>query len=132
MRYLGIDFGDKKTGLAVGDSKSKIASPFDVIKGGDDGITEIQHLVLTESIDALVLGVPQAVGDFHSSEQLEKVREFEKHLHDIIDLPIYEVDESLTSAEAIRLQKEEGAKAQEDALSAMILLQAFLDEKGNG
>lgn len=124
MKYLGIDYGTKKIGLAIGDDQACIAMPFSVVKT----ISEIQKIIKEEYIDALVIGVPKKVGDFHSNVQLEKTEKFISSLQSLTGLKIYRIDESHTSVESQRLQKEQGATAKEDALAAMLILQAFFDE----
>lgn len=113
--------------MAIGDSETKIASPFGVIAGGNDGFAEIKHIVHEEGIDAIVVGVPKSAGDFHNSDQLEKTKLFIDRLIERTGIPVYDVDESFTSVEAQRLQREEGAKAEEDALAAMLLLEQYFN-----
>lgn len=126
MRYLGIDYGDKKIGLAIGDGETKIASPIDVIENGDH-IKFLEELVKAEDIDEVVIGVPNKIGNFHSEDQLKKTHAFIENLKTKIEIPIHEVDESFTSVEAQRLQVEESAGAKEDAISAMLILQDFFE-----
>ena len=52
MKYLGIDYGTRKIGLALGESISRTALPFDVIAGGDDVVARICTLAKAEHIDA--------------------------------------------------------------------------------
>lgn len=129
MKYLGIDFGDRKTGLAIGDSASRIASPLEVIKGGSESVEAIKKIISAESIDELVVGVPMATGQHHSSEQLDKVKKFIQALQDQIALPVHQIDERYTTAESQRIKQESGSEAPEDALAAMLILQAFLDSE---
>src|SRR3989339_70440 len=78
MRYLGLDYGLKKIGLAIGDDKSKIASPLEVIKVINviAVIENIKDLIAEEGIEAIVVGVPKKVGDFHSGGQLDLTKKF--------------------------------------------------------
>ena len=127
MRYLGIDFGLKKIGLALGDSETKIASPIETIPNNDFVFSTFDNLIKGEGVEELVVGVPMSAGDFHNSEQLELTRKFINNLQSASGLVVHEVDESYTSKEGQRLQKECGAQASEDSLAAMLILQAFLD-----
>lgn len=129
MRILGIDYGDKKIGLAFGDSEVHVAIPLDVVPNvGDRTISVFADKVKAEDIDVIVVGVPLSTGAHHSPAQLEKTRAFIKRLESMISIPIVEEDESYTTAESIRLQREEGAEADEDALAAMLITQAYLDK----
>jgi putative Holliday junction resolvase len=128
MRILGIDYGDKKIGLAFGDSEAHVALPLDVVPNmGEKTIEVFAERVKGDDIDAIVVGVPLSTGGHHSPAQLEKTRAFIKMLEGKISIPIVEEDESYTTAESIRLQKEEGAEADEDALAAMLIVRAYMD-----
>jgi RNase H-fold protein (predicted Holliday junction resolvase) len=59
--------------------------------------------------------------------QLEKTRAFIAALQRVVTIPVFEEDESYTTFESIRLQREEGAGASEDALAAMLIVQAYMD-----
>ncbi len=128
MKYLGVDYGLKKIGLAVGDDATGMAFPFGVIAGGEDAVKYVVDAAKREGADAFVVGVPIPNEDFHSDEQLNITMAFVTALRATTSLPVSVVDEQFSSAEARRLQKEYGASASEDALAAMIILQAYLDE----
>lgn len=130
MRYLGIDYGLKKIGLAIGDDETRIASPAEVLRADGDELQKIVALVNTEGIDAVVVGVPGAVHALHSSKQKELTERFIDRLRDKIDQPVYVVDERFTSVESQRIRAESGTTAPEDALAAMLILQEYLDEIG--
>lgn len=129
MKYFGIDFGLKKIGLALGDDETGIAFPYGVIAGGADAVERIVVLAKQEGAEAFVSGLPMPVGDHHSDEQLRLTMAFVAELGAASELPVSVVDEQFSSAEARRVQKEYGAKAEEDALAAMLILQAYLDEQ---
>jgi putative holliday junction resolvase len=129
MRYLGIDYGNKKVGLALGDSEAGVALPLDVIRNTDDLCKKIAQLILSESIDQVVVGVPLPTTDGPGSEQLEKTRQFINMLRSATPVPVHEEDERYSTAEAMRLQREQGVTAEDDALAAMLILQAYLDQQ---
>ncbi len=54
IRYLGIDWGEKRIGLALGDSETGVATPFEVAGGVD----EVVHIIKEEGIDVAVVGKP--------------------------------------------------------------------------
>lgn len=130
MRYLGIDFGLRKIGLSIGDSQTKIASPIETVENNESIFDSLASLVKDEGIDQIVVGVPIEVGKFHDGEQLKITQAFIEELRAKIGIEIHEMDESFTTAESQRLQKEEGARAPEDSLAAMLILQAYLDSLG--
>ena len=126
MRVLGIDYGDKKIGLAFGESVAGVALPLEVIPNiGDETIKKIAQKISIDDFQQVVVGVPLSTGAFHGPEQLEKTRAFIEKLKTVISIPIFEEDEAYTTSESIRLQREEGAAAEEDALAAMLILEQF-------
>lgn len=133
MRLLGIDYGDKKIGLAFGDSEIHVAVPLDVVPNiGDETIRVFAKRVTADDIDQIVVGAPLSTGEHHSSKQLDKTRAFIAKLASAVSIPVVEEDESFTTAESIRLQREEGSEADEDALAAMLILQAYMDRNSDG
>jgi len=127
MRLLGIDYGTKKIGLAFGDTDVGVAVPLDVVPNAGDKTIEIfAKKVKSEDIDAIVVGVPLATGGHHGPEQLQRTRAFIQKLQQATAIPVVEEDESYTTAESIRLQREEGSQAEEDALAAMLIVQAYM------
>ncbi|HBR80464.1 MAG: hypothetical protein UX09_C0001G0047 [Candidatus Uhrbacteria bacterium GW2011_GWE2_45_35] len=126
MRVLGIDYGDKKIGLAFGESVAGVALPLEVIPNiGDETIKKIAQKISIDDFQQVVVGVPLSTGAFHGPEQLEKTRAFIEKLKTVISIPIFEEDEAYTTSESIRLQREEGAAAEEDALAAMLILEQY-------
>jgi len=128
MRILGIDYGDKKIGLAFGDSSARVAVPLEVIVNeGDVTIEALVRRIKEEDISLVVVGVPLPQGN-HSSVQLEKTRKFIATLAQAAPVSVVEEDESFTSVESVRLQQEFNAQADEDALAAMLIVQSYIDQ----
>ncbi len=127
MKYLGIDYGLRKVGLALGDSASRIAVPFDMIEGGADVVQRIIALASKEGIDAFVVGLPVPTTTQQNPAQWERTKVFIASLKELSGLPVEIIDEAFTSHEAKRLQRENATKAPEDALAAMVITQEFLD-----
>ncbi len=132
MKYLGVDYGLKKIGLATGDDASGMAFPFGVIAGGEDAPQRIVQIARQEGAEAFVVGIPIPNEDFHSDAQLKITMGFVQALQAATDHAVSIVDEQFSSVEARRLQKEQGLVAAEDAVAAMIVLQAHLDEVRRG
>lgn len=128
MKYLGIDYGLKKIGLATGDDASGLAFPYSVVPAGEDAPLRMVEIAKREGAEALVVGLPFPTEMYMSEEQLNITMRFVTALKEKTDMPVYLVDEQFSSAEARRMQKEYGIDAPEDAVAAMILLQAHLDE----
>lgn len=132
MRILGVDYGTKKIGLAFGDASVGIAVPLEVIpnRGEAQLIKSLVLRVQNEDIEMIVVGVPLSAGNRHGLEQLEKTRAFIALLEAAVKVPVVEEDEANTTQEAIRLQREEGSEAEEDALAAMLVVQQYLNRLG--
>ena len=126
MKYLGIDFGLRKIGLATGDDVTGLAFALGNIDGGVNAIAAILDRAKSEGVDALVVGLP--IPDVHQKEtQLELTKAFARALESASSIPLFVVDEQFTSAVARTIQKESHSEMPEDAIAATILLQAFLD-----
>lgn len=127
MKLLGIDFGAKRVGLAVGDDGARVAVPFLVIPGGEDVVARILDIAGKEGIEGFVVGVaiPE---EYQREDQVERTMAFVALLKKGSPRPVHLVDEQFTSAEARRVRAESGAQVAEDALAAMLILQAYLDE----
>ncbi len=129
MKFLGIDFGLRKIGTAVGDDGSHVAVPFELVPGGDDAVVRITKLAKREGVEVFVVGLPIPTEAHQSEEQLERTMAFVNQLNDVSGLPVYVVDEQFSSAEARRVRHEYGATASEDEVAAMLILQAYFDDK---
>jgi putative Holliday junction resolvase len=136
MRYLAIDYGAKRTGLAVCDAAETITSPYAVLHGQKDLIRQIGRVVASENIEAIVLGLPLNMDD-SEGPQARKVRAFAKELQAQVRIPVYFQDERLSSFGAEEKLEEIGLSKRKrlerlDALAAAEILQAFLEHKSGG
>ncbi|PJA47723.1 Holliday junction resolvase RuvX [Candidatus Uhrbacteria bacterium CG_4_9_14_3_um_filter_36_7] len=128
MRILGIDYGDKKIGLAFGDSQADVAVPLDVVPNlGEATLQVFKHQIHTEDIDRVVVGVPYLNGKRLKEDQLQKTKKFIENLRSFLSIPVEEEDESYTTFESVRLQREEGSKVPEDALAAMLIVRQYFE-----
>ncbi len=127
MRFLGIDYGDKRTGIAVSDDDGRIAFPRGVAEAGTDRrrIQAIKTAAKREYAQAVILGLPvEESGKEGPSAQ--KVRAFGKKLERALSLPIFFQNELLTTR--IASVKPSGEKGI-DAQAAAIILQSYLDNR---
>lgn len=129
MKYLGVDFGLRKIGTAMGDDGSHVAVPFELVPGGDDAVQRICALAKREGVEAFVVGLPIPTEAHQSEEQLERTMKFVNSLSEVSGLSVNVVDEQFSSAEARRVQREYGATASEDEIAAMLILQAYFDNQ---
>lgn len=128
MRVLGIDYGVKKIGIAIGDTVTKIATPWVILEnqGHGESIKQIKLICEREGAERVVLGVPRMLRDAtQENDQIKAIRLFEADLRSI-EIPVDEADETLTSAEA-RHYLDGGLRQQDDAVAAAIMLESYLN-----
>ena len=119
--FLAFDYGQKRTGVAVGNRLLKTATPQATIKAeGDMRFALVAARIKEWQPDALVIGVPYHP-DGASHENTLRARRFGRQLHGRFNLPVYEVDERYSTTEALA----SGAR-DADAASACIILEQFL------
>ncbi len=124
MRYLGIDYGEKRIGIALGDSETKIATPYGVV----DSIDGVVKLVKAEQIEEIVIGVPYRLNGSKNGAMKDKVEDFMRKVSARTGKKAHSVNEMLTSKAADSLYfKIESVKKDRDAVAAMLILQDFLD-----
>ena len=135
-RVLGIDFGEKRVGLALSDRLKLIASPYKTINyvSENDLISRIKKIVFEKEIKIFVLGLPLNMKG-EDSAQTKKVRKFKKLLS-ILDLPIVYEDErfsSIIAKNSLVLQnvKTGHNKSEIDRTAAAIILQQYLDKNSD-
>ncbi len=136
-RYLAIDYGTKRIGLAVSSPIGTVhpRPRLDRTEPGAD-IRALVDLAREEVAVALVMGLPHHM-DGAQSEMETQARAFAKKLAEACGLPVYGTDERLTSAEADRILKVQGQrnprarKERIDSAAACILLQDFLGAEDN-
>jgi putative Holliday junction resolvase len=133
MRYLAIDYGARRTGLAVCDAEETIASPFGVLHGPKNLPERIEQIIAAEQIEAVVVGLPLNM-DGSQGPQAQRVTAFAEQLKRRVAVPVHLQDERLSSFGAQEKLHTTGlskSKQRErlDALAAAEILQAFLEER---
>ncbi len=129
-KLLGIDYGEKKVGLAIADSEIMIASPFKILNNDKNVFANISEICQKEEIAKIVVGLPLTLKN-STSKQTKVVLNFIDKLKKITYLPIIEQDERFSSSYANNLLKEMKIKHMDDDVAAMIILQSYLDEQLN-
>ncbi len=156
MRSLGLDFGDRRTGVAISDPHGILASPLTVLASKDEDtlINEILKIVEQHRAECIVVGLPRRL-DGAIGEQASKVTAFtdrllwRAHQGNFNQLDVRLWDERLSTKAAQRLKTEAGGhggslrfrgkrgarnrnpavKAEVDAIAAAFILQGFLDSQ---
>jgi putative Holliday junction resolvase len=134
MRYLAIDLGDKRTGVAAGDDVTGIITPLQVIAVAPSLLMdELMKAITSHKPDAIVLGLPLNA-DGSDSPAAKKTRAFGETLAQRATLPVHYQDERLTSYAADQTMARTGRtrkdkKELRDALAAAEILRDFLDSR---
>ncbi len=135
MRYLCLDLGSKRIGVAVSDETELIATPVGTIyvTTRKQVLQDVLHYLQQEEAGGLVIGLPLHLSGQEGIEA-GRAREFARQLSRLTPISIEFMDERLTSVEAERLMQEAGVKRHKrrtsiDARAAAIILQTYLDSK---
>lgn len=120
-KYLGIDWGEKRIGLAIAEEGLLIALPFKTVSN----LKELMEVIQEEEIAEIVLGNPLSMRDAKLDTN-EKFNNFHKLLKERTDLKINLFDERMSSKQADSFEGDKKTKASRDEISAMIILQDFL------
>ena len=123
MRYLGIDFGERRIGLATSDATGILATPRRTVRRTSDraAIAEIARFAREEEVEGLVLGLPHHA-DGRENALAPRVRSFARKLGETLAIPVVLVNEHLTS----RAAAERYPGIEIDAAAAAVLLDDFL------
>lgn len=139
MRYLGLDLGTRTLGVAISDTSHIIASPLTVIRFPEGqyeiALEELKKILDEYQISKIALGLPK---NMNGSEGFasERSRLFKELLEQNIDIPVYLVDERLSTMEAenILLEVDLSRKKRKkviDGVAAVIILETFIKMEEN-
>jgi putative Holliday junction resolvase len=131
-RWLALDLGRVRIGVALSDSLGLTAQPLTVLKSGgtQKDIIAVGELVNQHGVTQVIVGLPLNMNGTESSTT-QKVREFTQKLKGRLGVPVYFVDERLTSKQAERLMIEGNARREQrrqaiDKVAAALILQSAL------
>ena len=138
MRVLGIDFGERRIGLAVSDPTGTLATPMPTLKrraGKRPPLAALLEIIQEKDVGTIVFGLPLTLaGD--DSDWTRAVREVGAALSKRSGLPVHFVDERFTSVRAERAirsiglpKKKREEKERVDAAAAILILQGWLDQQ---
>lgn len=132
-RILGIDFGDRRIGVAISDELGLTAQPLAALEVSKDGghLEELARLCREQRVERVVVGLPRNM-DGSLGFRARLTMEFVKALAARLQLPIESWDERLTTRQAERSLRDRGLtakrrKARRDVVSAQLILQGYLD-----
>ncbi|MDP4266225.1 MAG: Holliday junction resolvase RuvX [Bacteroidota bacterium] len=136
-RILAIDYGRKRSGIAITDSCRIIANPLECVRTHDI-MDFLQVYIDKENVDCFVVGEARQMNN-EASESSEYIEPFVKNLRRVFpDIPIERIDERFTSKIATRTILDMGTKKKQrqdkglvDLVSATLILQSYLEKINN-
>jgi len=127
MRYLGIDYGTRRVGLAISDEGGKIAFPEQTLTNNKDLISKVASFCQKKDIKKVIIGESRDYSG-QPNEIMKAAEEFSVALEKATGLEVIKEPEFLTSHQASKIQ---GGSNQIDASAASIILQSYLDKMKN-
>ena len=136
MRYMGLDLGTKTLGISL--SNGIIASIYGTIRHNEEYdriANEVKDLAIEKKVDVIVLGFPKNMNNT-IGERAEITLKFKEKLEELTKLPVELEDERLTSkvANDVLISADTSRKKRKervDGMASVIILQSYLDRKGN-
>lgn len=124
MKYLGVDYGGKRVGIAVSDESATIAFPRTTLKNDSLLLEQITSLIESERIGTIVVGDTRAFSGLENTVTAE-ADAFMQLLRDETGLPVLPAWEAGSSMEASRYSPD--GNAHDDSAAAAIILQRYLE-----
>jgi putative holliday junction resolvase len=131
-RWLGVDYGEVRIGLALSDELALLAHPTATVANNRSALPAIRELITREKVTGIVIGVPRNMnGTFGPAA--DKAKKFGEELHKLLPQHLFVYwDERLTTVEAQRVLHNAGRNTRSsrsviDQVAAQIMLQSYLD-----
>ena len=145
MKFLGIDYGTKRIGVAISDEKKVLAFPKEIVLNDSSSLKKLEEIIKTENISEIIIG--ESI-DFSGKLNVlsARIEVFILELKNKFNLPIHKQKELLTSVEArkaggnkkflsqsqVHSRLKQIKSGRVDASAAALILQRYLDKKNNG
>lgn len=137
MRYLGLDLGTRSLGVALSDKLGLVASFYENIRyeNEDELIKKISNIINENNVEKVVLGLPKNMNNTLGDRATDTLR-FKEKLENEVQKEVILEDERLTTkvAEGILIDADLSRKKRKkyvDGLSAVVILQSYLDKRRN-
>lgn len=125
MRYLGIDYGTKRVGVAISDEGGTLAFPYAILENGKGLVGEVKNICVKEHIEMIVVGESYDYSG-KPNKVMGEIERFTTNLREVVSLPIVHEREFMSTQQARFFQTE---KDRVDDSAAAIILQSYLDRK---
>ena len=137
-RKMGVDYGDKRIGVALTDALCIISSPYEVFQNlsPEQSLQHLNDLIKQFNVDEVAMGLPLNM-DGSEGERAKLHRDIGQKLSELSGVKVAFVDERLTSAEAEEILIESKVRREKrkeliDKISAQIILQTYLNQTKRG
>ena len=140
MKILSLDYGDKRIGLALGDTDARVAVPYGILenRGRTYALHQLKIFITREDIGTVLVGLPLALAPKKIiavrlkdvvNAQMQKVLRFIDDMRNAVSIPVETIDERLSTREADNRTRGQNKNtvASRDAIAAAIILQNYLD-----
>lgn len=134
-RSIGLDVGERRIGVAIGDETGMVASPFTMVENDESALDSLVGLIAETQAGVVVVGLPTGMSG-REGPQAAVTRRFTEVLEGRLgaDVAVHLWDERLTSAIADRVLDDRKVKAnkrkgERDAIAAAVILQSWLDSR---
>jgi putative Holliday junction resolvase len=132
-RFIGLDIGEVRIGVAISDELGMIASPVQMIPRKSDVAAELRVLIERYKPSRLIVGLPKGLSG-REGPQAAVTREFADALAAEVGLPLEYYDERMSSSIAEQALISQGTRREKrkqhiDAMAAAIILQGYLDNQ---
>lgn len=126
---IGLDVGERRIGVAIGDSIGRLSSPLTTLNVDGLEVVRLQRLMLENEVSDIVVGLPRNMSG-EETQQTESIRQFVVRRLNGFAQPVHFQDESLTSVKAeqeLAGRKKPFAKGDVDALAATYILDDYME-----
>lgn len=140
MRIMGLDYGSKTVGVAISDELLITAQGLEIIRRKEENklrrtLARIEELIVEYKVEEIVLGLPKNMNNTEG-ERVGKTAVFQEMLERRTGLPVIKWDERLSTVAAEKAMIEAGLRREErrehvDKVAAALILQGYLDYRGN-
>jgi len=127
MKYLGIDYGTKRVGLAISDENNKIAFPSAVIQNDSKILQNLKKILNENKIKKVIIGESQNY-KMEDNEIMREILDLKEIIEKTMEKDVILHPEFMSSAQAEKIQ---GKNKMIDASAAAIILQSYLDQENN-
>jgi len=133
-KYLAIDYGDRRVGLAISDFDKQVAFPRDFLENNRVLISQIKKLCDGEQVIKIIVGLPIEMDGTIGERSIKTYKFGDKLKKALHPIPVDYFDERLTTKRAKQLLQEQGIKAKEqkgrlDMISAQVILEAYMESQ---